>query len=149
MVQSLFQGLAPAPFAYLLMVAASQYFRNRHSAKFRWTRVMRIIQQSARSARAVRPFDSGFLCCTKTFLPSRSFIPQRAGDEPGHCVYDHRSTQFTAAQHVIADGNLAVGQPFRYALIHAFIPAADQNHAFHPGQLLRHTLREQLSLRRK
>src|SRR5689334_3310145 len=46
-LQGLLQRLAPAPLADLLMVAAHQHFRHRHSAKLRGPRVMRIIQQSA------------------------------------------------------------------------------------------------------
>src|ERR1700686_157909 len=68
-----FQRFAATPLAYLLMVAAYQHFRHRHAAKLRRTRVMRIIQQAAGTARAIGPVHAGFpggdKSRAKTFLP--------------------------------------------------------------------------------
>src|SRR5215831_7687313 len=52
--QCLFQRFAPAPLANLLVVSADQHFRRRHPAKLCRPRIVRIVQQSAAGAGAVR-----------------------------------------------------------------------------------------------
>ena len=42
---------------------------------------------------------------------------------------NHRRAQLAAAQNVVADRKLAIGQVLPYALIYAFVAAADQDHA--------------------
>ncbi len=131
------------------MIAADQHFRRRHAAKLRGPRVMRIIEQSPGSAGTVRALGFRFPRRRKTLLLGRRFIAQGARQQPRDRVHDHGRAQLSAAQHVIADRNLAVRQSFGHALVHAFIAPADQDHALESRKFLGHGLREHLALRGK
>ena len=62
----------------------------------------------------------------KRFERRRSFVAQHSRQQPRHRVDHHRRRQFAAAQHIIADRDLFVGQVLGHALVHAFVAAADQ-----------------------
>src|SRR5215470_1404129 len=99
------------------MIPVHQYFGNRHSAKIRGPRVMRIVEQSAGIAsrtRSLRAFAEIAWASRsrKRLLSRRGLIANRAGDEPGHRVHDYRCPQLAAAEHVVADGNFPVRHAF-------------------------------------
>src|SRR5260370_5859587 len=124
--QRFFQRFAPAPFANLLVVAADQHFRRRHAAKLCRARVVRVVEQSAARARAIRA--AGFhiqTCSRKTFLPGGSLVAQRARYQSRYRVHDHGCAQLAAAQNVIADRDLSIGQSLGHALVHALIATAN------------------------
>src|SRR5580700_2914908 len=94
--QCLCQRRLPPPVPDLLVVAVHQNFRHRHPAKFRRPRVMRIIQQSRRTARRTRSLVRSPSVITqrltnrfgKRFLPRRILIADRARNQPGDRIHN-------------------------------------------------------------
>src|SRR5690349_13197838 len=124
-----------SPLADLLVVPAQQNFGHAPAAKFRRTRILRAVQHA-------RIALEGLEHC-------RVRIPQHSRDEPRDDVDYHRRRQFTAAQNVIAHGQLFIRQMLRHPLIHAFIAATDQQQFRHVAEPARRRLVELSSLRRK
>ncbi len=82
-------------------------------------------------------------------MSGRSLVSQRAGEQPRDRVNDDCRSQFAAAQYVIADRNLLIGEVLGHALVHAFVAPTDQDNAIETGEFLRHILAEQAALRRQ
>src|SRR5581483_12044994 len=103
---------------------------------------MRIVEQSAGRAGGHRSIlrESGL--AGKRFLASRVLVPDSARQKSSHCVDDDSCSQFSAAQDVIADGDLAIGKMFADALVHALVSTADQDHTLQLRQVTRNCLRE-------
>src|SRR5579864_5980723 len=103
------------PFPDLLVVPTQQHFRRFPAAKFRRPGVLRPVEQTSFAERLGEGFIYG-----------RGLVPQHAFLQASHRVHHHRRRQLTAAQHVIANRDLLVGQVFRDALIDSFVTATNQ-----------------------
>ncbi len=69
-------------------------------------------------------------------------VAERAPLQACHGIEDDGRGKFAAAQDVISHRNLVCSEELRYALVHAFVAAADQNDAFHLRQFCREILVE-------
>src|SRR5437899_87020 len=148
--QRLLQCLLTPPPPNFQMVAVNQNLRHRHPTKLRWTRVVRIVQQSAGATGRIRHVSfTATHMLRERFLPGRRLIPDSSRQQARDSFDNHRRSQLTAAQHVVADGKLAVGEKLRDALIDPFIPSADQDDSIQRRQFRRNLLREPLPLCRK
>src|SRR5882757_7157866 len=136
------------------MVPAGKRLRNRHSHKIRRPRVMRIVQQPTRSIRRPRRpirFTSimPHIVRAEALKARRVRVPQRARQQPHHCIDDHRRRKLAARKNIIPNRNLAVAQQLIHSLIHSFIPPADDDYSLYRRQLLGHGLSKRLPLRRQ
>src|ERR1700693_3274581 len=132
------------------MIARREHFWNYHPAKVRRTRVVRVIQQSTRGARRVGPIRCMRLQKVgKRFLLRRSLIADRTRNQSRDAIHNHRRAEFASTQHVVADGQLAVGQVLTYAFVDSFITATNQNDSLEAGKFAGYALVESLALRRE
>ena len=86
---------------------------------------------------AVSIADNRAMPLLERFVDGRFLVPDHARQQARHRIHHHGSSQFAAAQHVIADRKFVVRQMFGDPFIHAFIPAADQQQFFVCEQLPR------------
>ena|SRR5438067_2922256 len=86
---------------------------------------------------------------TEALLLRRSFVAQRAWNQPGHRINNQRGANLAAAQNKITDRDFAIREVIIHSLINAFVASADQYHAFKLRQLLRGLLIEALARRRQ
>jgi len=133
------------------MVSASQCIGNGNPAKLRRPRVVRIIKQSARSISAARWSVRRrrlfrHILRTEAFKPGRVRIPQRPRQQPNYGIHDHRRSQFSTRQNIIANRDLAVAEYLVHPLVHAFIASADNDDPFRRSKLLRYSLRKRAPL---
>ena len=80
---------------------------------------------------------------------ARSFVTQCARNQSRDRVHNYRCTKLAAAEHVVADRDLAVGERFTHSLIYALVAPADQDDSFEGREFLRDRLIETPALRRK
>src|SRR5437588_821566 len=71
---------------------------------------------------------------------NRSVLCYRYPEQAGHGVHHRGGSQFAAAQHVIANRDLFIGQMFGHTLIHALVAAADQQQFALAAQTVGHGL---------
>src|SRR5258706_14156897 len=131
------------------MVSRNQDIRDRNPPKFSWTREMRVVEEAARGAgriRAVRGLDRPGMGC-KRLLLRRRVIAKGPRNEADDGIQDDRRPQFAPAEHIIADGNLPIGEGGVDTFIHAFVAAADEGNPIEGGEFRSKLLIETLSLR--
>ena len=107
----LLQRLAAPPFVDLLVVPREQDLGDRHPPEFAGPGVVGIIQP---------PLD-------ERVVADRGFLADDAGDEPRHGVDHDHGRDLPAGQDVVADRDLVRGQVLGHPLVHALVPAADQD----------------------
>src|SRR5215471_1291539 len=77
-------------------------------------------------------------------LRQGGLVAQHAWDEPGHGVHEDHGRQLAAAEHVVADGDLAVGQGLADPVVDALVAAADHDQAGLSRELGRERLGQRL-----
>src|SRR5579872_6320284 len=122
----------------LFVIAVQQHFRRLPAAKLRRPRPVRTIQQPRAVPATLERLER-----------RRAFIAQHPRQQPRHRIDDHRRRQFSAAQYVIPDRYLVIGQMLRHPLIHALIPPADQQQLRFLAEPVGHRLVERPPLRRQ
>src|ERR1019366_330087 len=112
--ECLLQRATAPPLSNLVVVPVYQHLRNLHPAKLCWTRVMRVIQQSARAARRTRRLASNLFSFRhhrrgKRLLLRRRRVAKRTRKQPRRGIDDNSRTQLPATQHEIANRDLPIG----------------------------------------
>src|ERR1017187_4181151 len=107
--QCLLQRTTAPPLSNLVVVPVHQNLGNLHPAKLCRTRVVRIIQQSARPTRRTRRRARNLFLFRrnrrgKRLLLRRCRVAERARKQPRGRVHDNGCTQLPAAQHEIEIG---------------------------------------------
>ena len=120
------------------MVPADQHLGHLPAAKLRRTRVLRPIEEAGLLS---------IIHCAEGFVQRRILVAEDARQQPRDRVHHHRGSQFAATQHIIADGDLFVGQALGHPLVHALVAAAEQQQAAERSEAPRGRLIEQPSLR--
>src|SRR5271170_4525028 len=135
------------------MIAACEHFRNFQPAKLRRARVVRIVEQAARTMcrtwRSLRVADEMLVAMTKALKGARVLVAQYSWQQPHRGVDDHSSAKLAARKNIVADGKLAVADEFVNPLIHTLIAPADQDEMIQRRQRASRRLRELGALRRK
>src|SRR5919201_3909256 len=123
-------SLLPAPVGNLGMVTREQDLGDRVALEHRRPGVLGIFQQLLREGLVQR----------------RVLGPQHARKQPRHGVDHRKRRQLAAAQDVVPDRKLAVGQMLGNPLVHALVAPTDQEEVRFSGQVGGDRLREPLAL---
>ncbi len=99
--------------ADLLVAAVEQHVGHFPAAKLGWTRPVGAVQQAFPMSRLLERFEG-----------RRAFIAQNPRQQARHGIDHHRGGQLSAAQDIIADRDLFVGQVLGHALVHAPVATA-------------------------
>src|SRR6266851_5878870 len=83
--------------------------------------------------------------CRETVWRKWLWISDDAGHEPGHSVDEDHRRDLAAAQHIVADRDLARGQPSADAIVDALVSTAHDDHAWLCSELCGELLVEALA----
>src|SRR5258708_6776162 len=128
-----FEGLRTAPFGDFGVIAADEDLGNGPATEFGGARVVRKIEKSAICRQSfmqlggfglLRSFEQA-----ERLVLRRGFVAQRTTEKASDGVDDEGGGQFAATQDEIADGEFVGGEMLCDTLVHAFVSAADENHA--------------------
>src|SRR5436190_14163460 len=125
--------LLGTPAGDLGVVARNQNIGNFHPAELSRPRVLRILEQPE----------------VERFFMRTGVIAQHARQQPRYRVHNHHCRQRAVRQHVIANGQLIVRQPFAHAFIKTFVMAGDEQQMLESGQFAGDCLVKGSSRRRK
>ena len=93
------------------MVSTKENLGNFPPPELGWARILGAVEEPRLGER----FENGGIS-----------IAENSRRQPGNRIYDHGGRKFSAGKNVIANGKLLVGKVFGYALVNAFITAADE-----------------------